>query len=56
MNCTICGKRFYDLPNAIKWSERDGGACEPCVHRLRKKFGKYHEHFIPHEKKVSSKK
>jgi DNA-directed RNA polymerase subunit RPC12/RpoP len=55
MNCTICGRKFQELPNAIKWSERDGGACEPCVHRLRKTFGKYHEQFIPHKPKKDRK-
>jgi len=53
MNCTICGKRIQELPQAIKWEDKEGGACHHCVVSLRKTFGKYHEHFIP--KKVCKK-
>ncbi len=50
MNCTICGKKIQELPEAIKWGEKEG-ACHHCVVHYRKTFGKYHEHFIPKKAK-----
>jgi hypothetical protein len=50
--CTICGNKIdYCNPKSIKWDEKEGGACHVCVSKLRKTFGKTHEHFVDRKKK-----